>query len=81
MSLTEAQKAIKAQTKVEALQLDKDLGNLDTKIDKLFNETPIAVAETTSKDELEELIAAVQQGTATNENISRFLELASTLGL
>lgn len=81
MPLTEAQKGIKAKTKVEALQLDEDLGNLKAKIDELFNDAPIAVTETTSREELEELIAAVEQGTATNEKISRFLELVSALGL
>lgn len=81
MPLTDAQKKIKAKTKVESLQLAEDLGNLKTKIDELFNDAPIAVAETTSKEELEELISEVKKGTATNEKISRFLDLASELGL
>ena len=81
MPLTDAQKKIKAKTKVESLQLTEDLGNLKTKIDELFNDAPIAVAETTSKEELEELISEVKKGTATNEKISRFLDIGSELGL
>ena len=81
MPLTKAQESIKAMTKIEALQLDEDLDNLKAKIDALFNDAPVAVEEVTSKEELEELIATIKEGTATSEKISRFLELASTLGL
>ena len=55
MPLTDAQKKIKAKTKVESLQLADDLSNLKTKIDQLFDDAPIEVAETTSKEELEYL--------------------------
>ena len=81
MSLTEAQKSIKAMTKIEALQLDENLDNLKAKINVLFNDAPVAVEEATSKEELEALVSAIKEGTATNKGISRFLELASTLGL
>lgn len=81
MPLTEAQKAIKAQTKVAQLSLEESLGDLKTKINELFADAPIAVAETTSKEEMEELISAVKAGTATNEKISRFLDIASNFGL
>ncbi|EON74833.1 hypothetical protein ADIS_4734 [Lunatimonas lonarensis] len=81
MPLTDAQKKIKAKTKVESLKLAEDLSNLKTKIDKLFDDAPIAVAKATSKQELEELISEVKNGTATNVKISRFLDLANELGL
>jgi len=81
MPLTDAQKAIKAQTKIENLALQEDLGNLKSKIDEIFNDIPIVVAETTSKEELEILISEIKKGTATNEKISRFLTIASQLGI
>ncbi len=81
MPLTDAQKKIKAKTKVESLQLADDLSNLKTKIDQLFDDAPIEVAETTSKEELEYLISEIKNGTATNQKISRFLEIASEIGI
>uniref|UniRef100_UPI0032172879 hypothetical protein n=1 Tax=uncultured Draconibacterium sp. TaxID=1573823 RepID=UPI0032172879 len=81
MALTNAQKAIKARTKIESLELEQNLGNLISKIDDLFNDAPVEVAETTTKQELEELIRSIKAGTATNEKISRFLDIAGKLGL
>ncbi|MEQ8927063.1 MAG: hypothetical protein RLO81_14685 [Fulvivirga sp.] len=81
MPLTDAQKKIKAKTKVDSLQLADDLSNLKTKIDQLFDDAPIEVAETTTKEELEDLISAINNGTATNQKISRFLEIASAIGI
>jgi|GEM_PF-5157718 len=81
MSLTAAQKAIKAQTKIEKLELEENLSNLKVRINELFNNAPIAIAETISREELEELIIEIKKGTATNEIISRFLELAGNLGI
>lgn len=81
MPITDAQKKIKAKTKVESLQLADDLSNLKTKIDQLFIDASIEVAETTSKEELEVLISEIKNGTATNQKISRFLEIASEIGI
>lgn len=81
MALTDAQKAIKAQTKIEKLKLEEDLNNLKAKIDELFKDAPTAIAETTSKEELDGLIIEIKKGTATNEKISRFLDIANDLGL
>lgn len=81
MALTDAQKAMKAQNKVEKLALQNDLGNLKARIDKIFNDAPIAVADAYSKDELQELISEIKKGTATNEKTARFLDIASSLGI
>lgn len=81
MPLTNAQKAIKAQTKIENLELKEDLANLKAKIDELFRDAPIAVAETIAKKELEELIVEIKKGTASNDKITRFLIIASQLGI
>lgn len=81
MPLSDAQKAMKAKNKVEQLALGDSLGGLKAKIDELFNDAPVAVAEATSKEEMEELISAVKAGTADNEKISRFLDMASNLGI
>ncbi len=81
MPLTDAQKAIKAKIKVENLALDQRLSNLKAKIDQLFNDAPIAVAQATSKEELEGLISEIKKGTATNERTARFLDIAASLGI
>ena len=81
MPLTDGQKKIKAKNKIESMQLTADLGNLKTKIDQLFADAPIANAEANSKSELEELIVAIKNGTASNVKIARFLDLANELGL
>ena len=39
------------------------------------------VSKAASKQELQQLIAEINQGTATNNRISRFLELADNLGI
>lgn len=80
MPLTDGQKAIKAQNKIDSLELEERLGNLKVKIDILFNDAPIAAAEANSKEELAELISEIKKGTATNNKISRFLDIAQSLG-
>jgi glutamine synthetase type III len=81
MELTDAQKAMKAKNKVEKLAIQNDLSNLKARIDKIFNDAPIAVANVCSKEELQELISEIQKGTATNEKTARFLDIASSLGI
>lgn len=79
--LSDFQKKRAAQNIIEKLALQNDLANLSQKLDELFNDAPIEVAEAASKQELEQLIAEINQGTATNNRISRFLELADNLGI
>ncbi len=71
----------KAESIVNRLALQEDLGNTKNKIASIFNDAPIAVADTASQEELEDLMTAIKEGTATNNKIARFLELASQLGI
>ena len=71
----------KAENIVNRLALKDELGNTKNKIDALFIDAPIAVADSTSREEMEELISAIMEGTATNNKIARFLELANKFGI
>lgn len=79
--LSDYQKQRAAQNIIERLELRENLSNLSEKLDELFNDAPIEVADSTSKEELTELISEIKTGTATNNKISRFLELADNLGI
>lgn len=79
--LSDYQKQRAAQNIIERLELREDLSNLSDKLDELFNDAPIEVAESSSKEELAELISEINSGTAINNKISRFLELADDLGI
>lgn len=81
MPLSDYQKKIAAQNIVEGISLQADLTNLSSYINTLFNDAPIEIAETTSKEELQSLINSIKQGTANNVKISKFLELAESLGI
>lgn len=80
-NLSEFDKKRKAENIVDRLALQEDLSNLQGKLNKLFDDSPIAVADSISRKELEDLIAEIKKGTATNNKIARFLELASQLGI
>lgn len=79
--LSEYQQKVAAQNIIDRLALKQDLSNLKTKIDEIFQDASIEVAESTSRTELEELISGIKNGTATNNKISRFLELTAKLGI
>ncbi|MBE9469240.1 MAG: hypothetical protein IMY72_13090 [Bacteroidetes bacterium] len=79
--LSDYQKKRAAQNIIERLELREDLSNLSEKLDELFNDAPIEVADSISKEELTELFSEINAGTATNNKISRFLELADSLGI
>lgn len=79
--LTDAQKAIKANTIIKNLELGQKLSELDLKLNHLFQDLKIEVTKSVSKNEIKELIIEIDKGTATNKNITRFLELATTLKL
>jgi len=57
------------------------LTNIRTRIDQLFDDAPIIIADYTSKEELEDLISSIKKGTASNIKISRFLDIASNIGI
>ncbi len=79
--LSEFQQKRKAENIVDRLALQEDLSNLQEKLNNLFNDSPVAVAESISRKELEELIVEIKRGTAANNKIARFLELASQIGI
>jgi hypothetical protein len=79
--LSDYQKKRAAQNIIERLELIDDLSNLSEKLEQLFNDAPIDVVESSSEDEITQLITAIKSGTATNNKISRFLELADGLGI
>lgn len=77
--LSDYQKMIKAKTIIDNMQLDNVLSDLSVKLEKIFNDAGPMATETTSKEEMSELINGIKQGTADNNKISRFLELAEML--
>jgi hypothetical protein len=79
--LTDDQKEQVAKSIINNLELQSELSGIQTTIDNLFNDTPIAIASSISKEELHDLIAEINDGTATNNKISRFLDIASSLGI
>ncbi len=80
-NLSDYQKKMKAQNIIERLALKEDLNNLSETLDKIFKDKPTEVVDSTSKEELKDLISGIKAGTATNIKISRFLELADKIGL
>ena len=79
--LSDSQKRTKARTILSNMALDEDLSELSVKLDGLLWQQPAEIKRAVTKDELSELIESVKQGTADNEKIARFLELAQKLGL
>lgn len=79
--VSEFQQKRKAENMVERLALQDNLNSLRERLSGLFRDTSIDLAESTSIEELEMLIAEIKQGTATNNRIARFLELADKLGI
>ncbi|NQY30510.1 MAG: hypothetical protein HRT69_13690 [Flavobacteriaceae bacterium] len=76
VNLSEYQKKKAAQNIIEKLNLQEDHNVLSKKLDALYDDPSIAVAETISKSELETMITDIKNGTATNNAISSFLEVA-----
>lgn len=79
--LSDFQKKTKAKTIADNLGLAEDLSDLDQKLTSIFADKPPAVRDAVSKEEVSTLVAAIKQGTADNEKIARFLDLAGKLGL
>lgn len=71
----------KAESIVNRLSLKEDLNQTQGKLGVVFNDKSIEVADTATKAEMETLISEIKLGTATNNKIARFLELASKLGI
>jgi hypothetical protein len=80
-TLTEEQKEQKAKNIIIKLELLNELKSLKEIIDNTFNDAPIKVTETISKEELISIINSIKEGTATNNKIAQFLEIANSLGI
>jgi hypothetical protein len=71
---------MKAAAKLEDLELDADLANLDQAITKMLGSVPEAVkVNATDPAELKQLITAIKNGTAANNQSARFLEIITRL--
>jgi len=79
--LNDNQKEQKALNIIKDLELDNDLKNVNEKLDDLFKDAPIEIAETISKEELQTLITDINAGTYDNNKIAKFLEIANSLGI
>jgi PBP1b-binding outer membrane lipoprotein LpoB len=67
--------------RIKAIYFVNMNNHVKERLDGIFKDSSIAVAESTSKEEMAELISEIKLGTATNNTIARFLELASQLGI
>lgn len=70
---------IEAQTKLDNLALKADLDNLDATLNKLFNVTAPEIKDITTPEELKSLIAAVEKGTADNNQLAKFIDVANRI--
>ena len=70
---------IEAQRKLTELSLKTDLTDLDASLGKLFNVTAPEIREITTPAELKSMIQGVQQGTADNNQLAKFIGIADQL--
>ena len=80
MALTDDERTqMKAAAKLEDLQVDQDLGNLSSVLDSVLNVPDPAKVQPTDRAELQQLITAINAGTASNNQNARFLEIMNRL--
>ena len=80
MPLTDDERTqMKAAAKVEDMQLDGDLTNLSSVLDGILNVPDAAKVQPTDRAELQQLIKAINAGTASNNQNARFLEIMNRL--
>lgn len=72
-------KQMEAAAKVEDMQLDEDLGNLDSILDDKLNVPDAAKVEPSDRNELRQLIKSIKDGTASNNQNARFLEILNRI--
>lgn len=70
---------IQAQRLLTDLSVKTDLGNLDTTLTQLFTVTAPEIKETTTPAELKTMIQAIQQGTADNNQLAKFIGVADRI--
>lgn len=66
---------------IKRLELKAELSNLKEVLNEKFNDPAIAVPEAATAEEMEILIDAIKEGTASNNKIARFIEIANSLGI
>lgn len=70
---------LRAQTKLDNLELKADLANLDATLTDLFEVKVPEIKDITNREELKGLIAAVKKGTADNNQLAKFIGIADTI--
>ena len=80
MTLTDDERLkMKAAAKLEDMQVDRDLKNLSSVLDSILNVPDAAKVQPTDRAELQQLITAINAGTAGNNQNARFLEIMNRL--
>jgi hypothetical protein len=73
---------MQAAAKLEDLGVDGDLRNINDVVSGLLSSFPNATTvAATDPDELKNLISAIQNGSAANNQSARFLEIMTRLGV
>jgi len=76
---TSALAKIEAQTKLDNLAVKLDLQNLDATLRDLFEVKAPEIKGVTNPEELKTLIAAVRKGTADNNQLAKFIDVADRI--
>lgn len=80
MPLTDDERLkMKAAAKLEDLQVTQDLTNLSSVLDSVLSVPDPANVQPTDREELQQLISAINAGTASNNQNARFLEIMNRL--
>ena len=80
MTLTDDERLkMKAAAKLEDMQVDGDLKNLSSVLDSILNVPDPTKVQPTDRAELQQLITAINAGTASNNQNARFLEIMNRL--
>ena len=70
---------IEAQTKLDNVKAKADLEQLDQALKELFQVKVPELSTITTPEELKDLIGAVEQGTADNQKLARFIDIANKI--
>ena len=80
MTLTDDERLkMKAAAKLEDMQVDGNLKNLSSVLDSILNVPDPTKVQPTDRAELQQLITAINAGTASNNQNARFLEIMNRL--
>jgi len=70
---------VEAQRTLRNLRAKADLDQLDQALDELFQIKVPELSTVTTPEELKELIGAVDKGTADNQKLARFIDIAGKI--